>query len=91
MLIIQSKEALNQELAAFLEKIMQAVNCSLNKDILMCLAAPEKSLSFVDIAKGYDIQKVIIFGMLPKRLGLNFKATLYTPLSIGAIEFFICQ
>lgn len=79
LLVIFEAEKESPELRIFLEKILSAVNFDLQKDVLLLNITAGETLSFNKLCKTKNISHLLSFGVIPKRLGLNFEINLYRP------------
>lgn len=78
-------------LKSFLEKILQAVQYSLDEDALTIWVTPSMRFCFSDIASRERISHAIFFGLEPAGAGLNFDVSLYKPLMVGQKVFLFCD
>ena len=66
-----------EELLDLLSKILKAVHYDLDQDALLIELTDEEGFSFVRFQTKTKIEKMIVFGINPKKCGLNFSAKLY--------------
>ena len=79
------------ELKNFLEKILLAVNFSMDEDALTLWLTPPRPFCFTELARPAGIQRAIFFGIQPAQAGLNLNVRLYTPVTYGKNSFLFCD
>ena len=87
LIVIQANNSLAKDLEQFLSKIMQAIGFKLNEDTLILKVKEGSSLSFAELSQKHQIQQVIVFGISPSKLGLNFHRRMYFPFQCGEFSF----
>ena len=75
------------ELQDFLGKILGAVNLDIKKDVTLLFITPGADLSLSRLARELPAEKVLVFGISPRRLGLQFEAPPYLPLTLGNTSY----
>lgn len=66
-----------EELLELLFRILKAVEYDLHQDALLIELTDEEGFSFVRFQAKTKIEKMIVFGIDPKKCGLNFSVKLY--------------
>ena len=74
---------------SFLSKILSAVKLDLSKDVSLIKATPKDRLSFISLKTNSTIEKVILFGIQPKHLGINIDLKAYTPTAFQDCVFLL--
>lgn len=77
----------NEELAVFLGKIFAAVQIDLHKDTILLKLTSFERFSFAGLRQMQDIQTVILFGIHPEQLGVQFVTPPYHPIRHENITF----
>ena len=68
-----------EESYEYLQKIITATGLDINKDAIYSSTQPNQALpTLAQLAATHTIQKVILFGINPKRLGIHATIKLYT-------------
>lgn len=87
IVVIQANQEIN-ELEAFLEKMLRAVQLDLHQDTTLLNLTTSDTFSFSELSKYQNnIKKCIVFGVSPKRLGLQFILPKYKVLQHGTIQY----
>jgi len=76
LVIFQTTEN-QEELKAFLGKVLSAVQLDFEKDTLSLAVEKEEKFSFIQLCQSFDIQILIAFGIAPQHLGLHFRTSPY--------------
>ena len=91
ILITTGSNAWSDELGAFLQKIITAVNCNLERDCFLLNLTQSESISFNQLRRERSFRYIISFGIEPGRLGFRFEANPYHPLTIGELTFLLAD
>lgn len=76
LVVFQTSET-EEELLAFLEKVLAAAQLDLATDILSLILTPGEKFSFIDLCHFFDIQSLLVFGIKPEQLGIHFQIVPY--------------
>lgn len=79
-LVVFESETEDEVLENLLTKILTAVNLEIKKDVCLLSLTAENAFSFVRIKTKSNIEKVILFGVPPIKLGINLDLKLYQPI-----------
>ncbi|TNE55865.1 MAG: hypothetical protein EP344_13050 [Bacteroidetes bacterium] len=71
----------------FLEKILAAAGLNLEKDTLFAEIPEQKPFSFLSVIREKQAERVLVFGVPPKQLGLQTNTRLYQPFSFYGVSF----
>ena len=66
-----------EELGAFLEKVLAAAQLNLTTDILSLILSPNENCSFIGLCQRFEIQTLLVFGINSERLGIHFQVVPY--------------
>lgn len=88
-ILYQAPEGDN-ELLAYLKKILAAVKVDLEADSLY-LNLQDQSLDFSSLNKQLNCQTILIFGPLAARCGINLQLPLYHPTPIQDLQLLYCN
>lgn len=75
----------------FLSKILSAVKLELSKDVTLIKATPKDRFSFINLKTKSKIDKVILFGIQPKHLGINIDIKAYIPTTFQDCTFLLAH
>lgn len=87
VLILAAEEQPAQDSRAFLTKILSAANLSMATDTRLITIPADGSLAVSRLLHRYAVEKVLVFGLDPGRLGLRIEAPLYMPLHFYKIDW----
>ncbi len=87
VLIVIRAQEWNQEIQAFLGKILGAVQLNFEEDIHCVNITNHPSISFFQLNQNKAYRHVIAFGLPPKELGLNIESRLYQPTLLSDIQW----
>lgn len=87
ILIVLRVKEWNQELRAFLGKILYAVKLDFDEDIHCLNITNHPSISFSQLNQKNTYQYVICFGLKPKETGLTVEGHLYQPFQLSGIQW----
>ncbi len=85
--IVYSTEATQKDDLAFLEKILGAVKLSFDNDVVRLEVHQNENISFSKLKQSYSINKCIVFGISPQKLGLNFDCPKYQFIPFNGIQY----
>jgi len=71
----------------FLKEILKAIKYDLEQDTLTYFLDIFDKFSVISKDLNDEIKEIILFGIEPTQLGLNFKAQLYRPFEHNGIQF----
>lgn len=77
VLLIFQKTENQEELKAFLGKVLSAVQLDFEKETLLLSITKEEKFNFIQLCQLHDIQILIAFGIKPQQLGLHFHTSPY--------------
>ena len=80
-LVVYQPEAKNEELETFLSNILTAAKLDMSKDVFLLKTTIESGFSFSKMKTNATIEKVIIFGIPPGKLGINLDLQWYVPMT----------
>jgi len=69
-----------------LSKILKSVELDDTKDVLLLKSTPATRFSLIDLCRQTDSHTVLLFGIPPNQLGLQFRLKKYTPFDINGIK-----
>ncbi len=82
----EAKEGKNQANRAFLSRILKAVQIELLTDTFH-VECNEDGLNTLSLIEAKQIKKVLIFGIKPNFLGLNFHLPMYQKMDYGGVHY----
>lgn len=75
----------------FLKKILAAVNLEVERDVCLCAVPLGATLPLSSLIRGGQMAKVLVFGLTPASLGINFSLPLYSPVQMGDHVFLLAH
>jgi hypothetical protein len=75
----------------FCSKVLAAAQIDLQKDTKICSLPAMSSVSLVSETAKISPQKILVFGLEPKRLGLNILPTLYEVFHFAGITWLFAE
>ncbi len=86
LIIIKNANTTNLE---FLSKILTAIKFDIENDIILLEVPDNHQINFAELKKGIttNIETVVLFGINPKQLDLQFKLPNYYKLSVNQINY----
>ncbi len=81
----------HKELETFLTNILKAAKLDISKDVNLLKTTAESGFSFIRLKTKTSIGKVLIFGIPPKKLGINLDLKLYTSLEFQGCIFLLAD
>jgi hypothetical protein len=79
-LVVYESDERQEDLDTFLTNILAAAKLDLSKDVCILKTTTETAFSFIRLKTKVPIEKVIIFGISPKNIGINLDLKLYKPM-----------
>jgi len=79
ILVVYREDKGKEELKQLLEKILTAAKFNVAEDVLLLNLPSKESFSFTALKGKVEIKEVLLFGVDPKLLGLNFDQAYYQP------------
>jgi hypothetical protein len=79
-LVVYEPTADIEVLEIFLSNILTAAKLDLSKDVCLLKITAETGFSYIKFKTKVPIEKVILFGISPIKLGINLDLKLYTPM-----------
>ena len=90
-LVVFESDPNQEELDTFLANILTATKLDLSKDVCLLKTTVETSFSFSRLKTKVPIEKVIIFGISPKIMGINLDLKLYVPMVFQSCIFLLAD
>ncbi len=90
-LVVFQPDVENEELEKFLSNILTAAKLDMSKDVFLYRSTSKTDFSFIRSKTKAKIEKVIIFGIHPKKLGINLDMKLYNPLNFQDCTFLLAN
>jgi hypothetical protein len=87
VLVVFQCDTNNEELEAFLGKILAAVQLDLTKDTTLLKLTANQRFSFTGLHRAHDLKTVIAFGIAAERMGVQFATPLYQPIRHEGVTF----
>lgn len=86
-LIVYPPEAEKEELKKFLSSILEAVKLDMSKDVFLLKTTAKQALSFSRLMTIAPFEKIILFGLESKHIGVHLDLKLYQPMSFQRYTF----
>lgn len=90
-LVVYQVESDSEALEKFLSNILTAAKLDMSKDVLLYKSTVKNEFSFIRTKTKSNIEQVIIFGIHPKKLGINLDMKLYTPIDFQDCTFLLAN
>jgi hypothetical protein len=87
MIFYNAPEETHQEIIDFLEKILKAIQLDLQQDTLFINMMPDRPLKITDLLKKNDSHQMLLFGIPPSSLGIQFPLPLYLNIEHQGVHY----
>jgi hypothetical protein len=91
LIIWKHSEALNNDLLAFLKKILAAIHCDPEKDVWFFSVENDHRYSVSQIKNQLPSENAILFGFTPEQFGVRAQIKKYSLTTIGGVGYLFCD
>ena len=77
LILLQSGEHWDEQIKPFLEKVLKAIQIQLDQDTVFINLSPDQQLNISSVKRHFAPKKILIFGIPPKTLGIQFPMPAY--------------
>lgn len=87
MIFFDAPEEMHQELIGFMAKILKAIQLDLEQDTIFIHMKPDQSVKITELLQKNPSQQILIFGLPPRDLGIQFPLPPYIQVEHQGIHY----